>query len=121
MTRTARASYPRAVNRDRSESKSGLDASLRKGGAGRHNWGGIANERDLEAAAMRDEEFDEEEEEVPNRSCEEDKKPDMSRSASTISEEEVQSAKKFRKNALKSKDIDLAAIARTSSALSTSP
>ena len=55
MTRTARAAYPRAVLKDRSESRSGLDSSIRKDGAGQHNWGSIADERDLETAAIEDE------------------------------------------------------------------
>ena len=55
MTRTARAAYPRAVNKDRSESRSGLDTSMRKSGAGHHNWGSIADEQQLEAAALEDE------------------------------------------------------------------
>ena len=55
MTRTARAAFPRAIIKDRSESKTGLDKSLRKNGAGYHNWGSIAQEGALEVAAMDDE------------------------------------------------------------------
>jgi hypothetical protein len=55
MTRTARAAYPRAVIRDRSESRSGLDTTIRKDGAGQHNWGSIADEGQLEFDAMQDE------------------------------------------------------------------
>jgi Hyaluronan / mRNA binding family len=55
MTRTARSSFPRAIHKDRSESKSGLDKSLRKNGAGMHNWGSLADERHLEFAAIEDE------------------------------------------------------------------
>lgn len=44
MTRTERATFPRALIRDRSESKSGLDKSLRKGGSGLYNWGSIHDE-----------------------------------------------------------------------------
>lgn len=55
MTRTERAAYPRALVRDRSQSKSGLDNHIRKGGGGRHNWGSIANEGQLETAALDDE------------------------------------------------------------------
>ena len=54
MTRTERAAYPRALVRDRSQSKSGLDNSIRKGGSGRHNWGSLDDERQLEAAALED-------------------------------------------------------------------
>lgn len=59
MTRTARAAYPRAVLKDRSESRSGLDTSIRKDGAGQHNWGSIADEQHLESAALEDEMADE--------------------------------------------------------------
>jgi len=55
MTRTARAAYPRAVLKDRSESRSGRDPSIRKDGAGQHNWGSIADEQELEFKAMEDE------------------------------------------------------------------
>ena len=56
MTRTERASYPRALNRDRSESRNGLDSSLRKRGAGNYNWGSLADEHRLESTAQDDEE-----------------------------------------------------------------
>lgn len=55
MTRTARAAYPRAVLKDRSECRSGLNSSIRKDGAGQHNWGSIADEQLLETAAIEDE------------------------------------------------------------------
>ena len=61
MTRTARAAYPRAVIKDRSESRSGLDSSLRKAGAGHHNWGSLADEQQLEFAALNDRTLEEEE------------------------------------------------------------
>lgn len=57
MTRTARASYPRAVTKDR-ESRTGLDSSIRKSGAGHHNWGSLADELRLEEAAIGDEEME---------------------------------------------------------------
>ncbi|KAG6818567.1 hypothetical protein H0H93_003940 [Arthromyces matolae] len=124
MTRTARSSTLRAIKRDRSESKSGLDKSIRKNGAGPHNWGNIADERALELAAMDDEEFEVEMEESASSdtlssSSEslEDKKPGFQRS---LSNEELESARKFRKGALKTTGLDLSAIARTSSAV-TSP
>lgn len=41
--------------KDRSESRSGLDSSLRKGGAGGHNWGSLTDERELETAGLEDE------------------------------------------------------------------
>ena len=58
MTRTARAAHPRAVIKDRSESRTGLNPSIRKSGAGHHNWGSLADERHLEEAAIDDEELD---------------------------------------------------------------
>lgn len=55
MTRTERAAHPRAVQKDRSESRSGLDTSMRKSGAGQHNWGSLADEQRLENDAIDDE------------------------------------------------------------------
>ena len=43
MTRTARAAYPRAVIKDRSESRTGRDPSVRKSGAGHYNWGPLVD------------------------------------------------------------------------------
>lgn len=80
MTRTERAMFPRAIIKDRyrvfhmsyivynlflfvffrSESKSGLDKSLRKAGGGPHNWGSLRDELRNETAAL-DDEFTEEE------------------------------------------------------------
>ena len=57
MTRTARAAYPRAVIKDRSESRNGSDPSMRKAGAGHHNWGSLDHERQLEEDAIVDEEI----------------------------------------------------------------
>jgi hypothetical protein len=62
MTRTARAAFPRALVKDRSESRSGHrdDKHVRKDGAGPHGWGSFADEKALEEAALHDEklEFD---------------------------------------------------------------
>lgn len=58
MTRTERSLSPRAIIKDRSESKSGMDKALRKGGAGGHNWGNINEEYILEAEALDDERRD---------------------------------------------------------------
>lgn len=55
MTRTERSLSPRAIIKDRSESKSGMDKALRKGGAGSHNWGNINDEYFLETEALDDE------------------------------------------------------------------
>ncbi len=56
MTRTARASYPNALNKDRSEAKNGMDKRIPKKGAGPHNWGRIEDELEIENAALEDEE-----------------------------------------------------------------
>ncbi|CAA7266300.1 unnamed protein product [Cyclocybe aegerita] len=129
MTRTARAAYPRAVIHDRHDSRSGLDTSLRKSGAGQHNWGSIANERELESAAFEDEIHDEEEvveaatENISSSpTSSEGGKPEITRSTSSLSDDELEKARQFRKNAFKKTgEIDLTAIARTSAAVSTSP
>ncbi|RDB17259.1 hypothetical protein Hypma_001706 [Hypsizygus marmoreus] len=127
MTRTARSSFPRAIIKDRSESKSGLDKSVRKNGAGAHSWGSLADERELELAAMDDEGLELEEEEPSSDTLSshseplEEKKPGLQRTNSALTQDELENAKKFRKNALKTRDLDLSAIARTSSAVSTSP
>lgn len=56
MTRTERAAYPRAIVKDRAESKSGMNKHIPKNGAGLHNWGALMSERDYEDAAEYDEE-----------------------------------------------------------------
>ena len=58
MTRTERASHPRALKKDRSLSRNGLDSHIRKNGAGAHNWGSIDYEEVLESGAIEDEEFE---------------------------------------------------------------
>ena len=55
MTRTARASYPNAINKDRSEAKNGMDKHIPKRGGGSYNWGSLEDELDLETAAFEDE------------------------------------------------------------------
>jgi len=57
MTRTERSSHPRALNKDRSENKSGLKSGLRKSGAGAHNWGAYDDELEHEQDLL-DQEFD---------------------------------------------------------------
>ena len=115
MTRTERAAFPRALMRDRSESKSGLDKSLRKGGSGHHNWGSILDEGYLESAAVEDEE--------QALATEQDRrdsrafiasldyslahfltsvdKHDSERRSNSLTEEEKRFARDFRKTALK--------------------
>ena len=165
MARTSRAAYPRAVMKDRSESRSGGDKSIRKSGAGPHNWGSLADEEYLEYAALEDEQRELEEEEgesIPEEvvqgashrlwcssqaltpDCQGSPKVAKSepvKIVSPISDDELESAKEFRKKALKDQGLDrslslpyetlteavplpgldLSAIARTSSAVSTSP
>jgi len=116
MTRTERSTFPKAISKDRSESKSGMDKSLRKHGAGTHNWGSLADEAQLEYGAIDDEETEmnaEREDSVD--------KPDMERRATSAAVEDRDNARAFRRRALSKDGIDLSAIARTSSAVSSSP
>lgn len=113
MTRTARSSFPRAIYKDRSESKSGTDKHMRKDGGGPHGWGRISDERRLENDAILDEEL----EEGVTLAMRTSSLHTLhflllsyfptagslarSASASSTSEEELESARKFRQNALK--------------------
>ena len=54
MTRTERATSRRAIIKDRSEPKSGINKHLPKNGAGSHNWGSFNDELGLEAAVVYD-------------------------------------------------------------------
>ena len=67
MTRTERATSLRALLKDRSEARNGLDTSMRKGGAGAHNWGALSDEARLErdARADGDDEYEKERGEDP--------------------------------------------------------
>jgi len=112
MTRTERSLTPRAIIKDRSESKSGMDKALRKGGAGGHNWGNINEEYTLEAEALDDEQ----QESVANKEESADK-PELTRRTSVTSEEDRTAAREVRKRALKD-GVDLASIARSSAAVS---
>jgi len=133
MTRTARASYPRAIAKDRSLSRTGLDRSIHKHGAGQHNWGSI-----LDHTKRYD--FDEEENDIPEDSDEFQWTDDTSSSVDTadstdvspggtrnraasinVTEDDRTRALQFRKGSFSRNDIDLAAIARTSAAVSSSP
>jgi len=142
--------------RDRSSSKSGLDKSMVKGGAGPHSWGSPADEFDnvrageFDATTDQYDEADEERDTVhfdtttgtivgsfPPSSSEsdtasvvDDKSPTRDRSNSTMStgsagvtDSERATARNFRTASFNGNrtDIDLAAIARTSHAVSTSP
>jgi hypothetical protein len=61
MTRTERSAFPRAVAKDRHESRTGLDKHIPKNGTGGHNWGNPIDEYQIETEAMDDEglEFEE--------------------------------------------------------------
>ncbi|KAG8745082.1 hypothetical protein FRC10_008934 [Ceratobasidium sp. 414] len=127
MTRTERAVHPRALAKDRSESRSGLDKSVKKGGLG--GWGTleddiVAQQDDYDIHEREKEEArDEVSDNVTSSSGASDarKSPELPRRASiTMTDEERQNARDTRAHAFKH-EIDLAAIARTSSAVSTSP
>ncbi|KAH8107499.1 hypothetical protein DFH11DRAFT_1636745 [Phellopilus nigrolimitatus] len=125
MTRTERSTSPRAILKDRSESRSGYDKSLRKGGAGPHNWGSMRNELELERYALEDAELDTEELGAvtePNAAVRPsvDGPVESSLERSVASEDELEKAREFRARGLKG-NIDLAAIARTSAGASSSP
>lgn len=60
MTRTARASSPQALLKDRSLARNGRDKSLKKGGV--HGWGSISDEADLEREALDDEKLEKQQE-----------------------------------------------------------
>jgi hypothetical protein len=62
MTRTERSHSLRALIKDRSEARNGMDNSVPKGGAGGHNWGTLDSELEYQNAAIADEaaEFDDE-------------------------------------------------------------
>ncbi|KAJ3722542.1 hypothetical protein EV361DRAFT_893868 [Lentinula raphanica] len=119
MTRTARATYPRAALKDRSQSRSGMDKSLKKDGAGRANWGKLGE------VEYDDAEYDEDfQEEVTQNLDASEAGSESSMTSepkhSLSSEEEIEAARAFRKQAL-SGTVDLSSIARTSVAVSSSP
>jgi hypothetical protein len=58
MTRTERSQSLRALVKDRSLSRSGMDMSVPKGGAGAHNWGSLDSESRYEDEAFDDEAAD---------------------------------------------------------------
>jgi hypothetical protein len=119
MTRTERSAFPRALAKDRSESKTGLDKSIRKNGAGAHGWGSLSDEAELEFAALKDEQLEFGDPRHTNSRryfylrlvqmylphhflAGPPKKLSTQRSASSLSEDEVENARQFRKIALKS-------------------
>ncbi|KAJ7243585.1 hypothetical protein B0H12DRAFT_1130473 [Mycena haematopus] len=129
MTRTSRSASLRSMLKDRSESKTGLNNNLRKNGGGAHNWGSLENERDLEFAGIDDgqqeldEELGDDEDSLSGHSDEPASLAKKSPASPVLelSEEDIASARKVRMNAFKNGGVDLAAIARTSAAVSGSP
>jgi len=132
MTRTERAAYPRAVERDRSESKGGVDKSIRKGGGGAHNWGSLEDEQRFEQEGsfdelreLRDDENNrEEDEEEPaardSASGVTERQTERPRATSGgLSPQELEKAKALRKRGL-SDNVDLSDIARSSQAVTAS-
>jgi len=117
MTRTARATYPRAALKDRSQSRSGMDKSLKKNGSGRGNWGKLGEYEDVEYN-------DDEEEEAAEILSTSEEGSEVSSTSEpkqfVLSEKDVEAARAFRKRAL-SGTVDLSGIARTSVAVSGSP
>ena len=94
----------------RSESKSGYDKSLRKGGAGPHNWGSVRDEYELEQEALEDNDFDTEEFESPAAALGAAEQPaaegtseeqHQEKTSAAVSEDEVAKAREFRAKALK--------------------
>ncbi|KAJ7450815.1 hypothetical protein FB451DRAFT_1285216 [Mycena latifolia] len=130
MTRTSRSASLRSVLKDRSESKTGLNNALRKNGGGAHNWGSLEHERDLEFAGIDDgqqeldEQLDDDSENDSHSAHSDEVTAPYKKPSSPVlerSEEELATARKIRMNAFKGEGIDLAAIARTSAAVSSSP
>ncbi|KAF8336446.1 uncharacterized protein EI90DRAFT_3152609 [Cantharellus anzutake] len=129
MTRTQRASHPRALARDRSLSRSGLDDHIQKGGSGSHNWGSIRDE--IEHFDLGDEDYD-----IPEELDEYQSADDTSSSVAAtestdlgsatgglrkratsinMTEDELVRARQVRTRSFSGqKDIDLVTIARTS-------
>ncbi|VDB97599.1 unnamed protein product [Peniophora sp. CBMAI 1063] len=129
MTRTERATSPRALRRDRSENKDGVDTSMRKGGAGAHNWGSLDEEARAEREGLEDERRDvraavkDGDEISPKVDAGIEDQGPASRSVytRTVDEGERQRALETRQSALKKTDVDLGDIARSSAAVSGSP
>ncbi|KAI9513377.1 hypothetical protein F5148DRAFT_511 [Russula earlei] len=133
MTRTERSHTLRALLKDRSEARNGMDSSVPKGGAGAYNWGSLDYELDYENAAMVDEfedqaaegdDDDEGEAPLARPSHPRPKKPvAVRRMSSGVTDQDRENAIRIRKNALKSNngEINLADIARSSVAVSGSP
>ncbi|KAI4521356.1 hypothetical protein EV122DRAFT_278258 [Schizophyllum commune] len=113
MARTERATSPAAQKRDRSLNRTGLDPNPRKHGAGPHNWGALEQEAELENEAVYDVS-----EEAPGVAV-----GDVPASTEHVelSPQEIEEARRLRKEAAKGGHVDLRDIARTSAAVHASP
>ncbi|CAE7091752.1 unnamed protein product [Rhizoctonia solani] len=125
MTRTERAAHPHALLKDRSVARNGMDKSMKKGGAA-GGWGTFHDDIEVghDTYDERDEARDEVGDNMTTSSGQSDarKSPEMPRRSSiTMTDEERRDAREFRAGAFKHGETDLAAIARTSSAVATSP
>ncbi|KAF8189159.1 hypothetical protein K438DRAFT_1593552 [Mycena galopus ATCC 62051] len=115
MTRTSRSASLRSILKDRSENKTGVNSNMRKNGAGAHNWGSLENEVRFLCTTLTWQKLT--------------RRPPAARPGKSsptspvleLSEEDLASARKVRMNAFKNGGVDLAAIARTSVAVSGSP
>jgi len=118
MTRTERSTSPRAILKDRTESKSGFNKSLRKQGAGGHNWGSLRDELDHEREALEDNGQLDDADEL-NVDANADIRPsfdaptDIDKTNAVMSEDDVQKAREFREQGLNG-EVTLGDIARTS-------
>jgi len=123
MTRTARAAFPRAIIKDRSQSRSGLKKEMKKGGAGGHNWGklGEVNDEDeLEYGRYDSEGETEISSSFGSTISDVSQATPRKRSSSVPNDKDIEAAKQLRKHAFDA-GVDLATIARSSVALSSSP
>ncbi|KAJ3741459.1 hypothetical protein DFH05DRAFT_1559288 [Lentinula detonsa] len=122
MTRTARAAFPRAIIKDRSQSRSGLGKVMKKEGAGSHNWGKLGEIEPVGSEL----DYDSEGEltmlrsSLDNDAALQGAPARRKRSTSVPNNKEIEAAKQLRKNALNGR-VDLATIARTSVAVSSVP
>ena len=127
MTRTARSAFPRAVEKDRHDNRTGLSTNMRKDGGGAHNWGNpLQDEQLMEDEAYADELADEETaraegEVVAGAPALETSKSETASTKALPNDNDLEAARKSRKGVMNKKEIDLSAIARSSAAASTSP
>ncbi|KAF5392980.1 hypothetical protein D9757_001355 [Collybiopsis confluens] len=129
MTRTSRAAFPRAILKDR-QSRSGLSNEMKKGGAGTHNWGKLGEmetdqgdvepEYDSEGETAAMNEMKKNAASLMIAEASEQLAATGKRSTSVPNAKETEEAMQLRKHALNGQ-VDLAAIARSSVVLSSSP